>query len=127
MHLARAPRRLSHALVASVLLAAAAQARAQAAPEAARSAQAAPEAKAMQVRSLAATCAQCHGTDGRPIADSLVPTLAGMPAARFRERMAAFRSAPAGDAAATVMPQLARGFSDAQIDRLAAFFAAQTR
>ena len=121
MDLARAPRRLSHALVAGALSAAAAQACAQPAQAAAS------EAKAVQLRSLAATCAQCHGTDGRPVADSLVPPLAGLPEARFRERMAAFRSAPAGDAAANVMPQLAKGFSEAQIGRLAAYFAAQAR
>jgi cytochrome c553 len=125
MHLPRAPRRrLSHALVASALLGVAAQAGAQAGP-------AAPDLKALQLalqlRSLAATCAQCHGTDGRPAADSLVPPLAGMPEARFRERMAAFKSAPAGDPGATVMPQLAKGFSDAQIGQLAAWFAAQPR
>ena len=78
----------------------------------------------LQVRSLAATCAQCHGTDGRAPADALVPGLAGMPAAVLVERMEAFK---AGTRPATLMPQLAKGFSDTQIRRLAAYFAVQPR
>ena len=86
---------------------------------------AAQDARALlQLRSLAATCAQCHGTDGRAPADALVPGLAGMPAALLVERMEAFK---AGTRAATLMPQLAKGFTDTQIRQLAAYFAAQPR
>jgi sulfide dehydrogenase cytochrome subunit len=121
MHSVRPLRRLPPPLLAIGLLCAAGQAHAQAAAST-------PEAQAMQLRSLAATCAQCHGTDGRiPVENSLVPPLAGLPESRFRERMAAFRSAPSGAPDATLMPQLAKGFSEAQIAQLAAWFAAQPR
>ncbi len=80
--------------------------------------------QALRVRSLAASCAQCHGTDGRAAADSAVPGLAGMPAAEFIEQIHAFRS---GARPSTVMQQLARGYSEAQIRQLAAYFAAQPK
>ena len=84
-------------------------------------AQGASDAASLRLRSLAATCAQCHGTDGRPAAGALVPALAGVPAARIVEQMGAFKS---GARSGTVMPQLAKGYSDEQIARLAAYFAA---
>ena len=80
----------------------------------------AQDVPALRARSLAATCAQCHGTEGRAPAGNLVPGLAGMPAAQLVAQMAAFKS---GARAGTVMPQIAKGFSDAQIAELAAWFA----
>ena len=80
----------------------------------------AQDAPALRARSLAATCAQCHGTDGRAADGSAVPGLAGMPAATLIEQMNAFKS---GARSGTVMPQLAKGFSEAQIAQLAAWFA----
>jgi cytochrome subunit of sulfide dehydrogenase len=75
---------------------------------------------ALRARSLAATCAQCHGTDGHVPPGSAMVALAGMPAAYLTEQMKAFKS---GTRPGTVMPQLAKGFSDAQIAQLAAYFA----
>jgi cytochrome c553 len=82
----------------------------------------AADQQALRVRSLAATCAQCHGTDGRPAPDSVVPRLAGRPEAATVEVLLAFK---AGTRPATVMTQLAKGYSDVQIRQLAAYFAAQ--
>lgn len=84
----------------------------------------AQDAKALQVRSLAATCANCHGTEGRAVSGSAVPGLAGLPAAYMVEQMKAFKS---GARPATVMHQLAKGYSDVQIEQIAAYFAAQSR
>lgn len=84
----------------------------------------AQDAGSMQARSLAATCASCHGTAGKAVEASTVPGLAGMPAAYFTEQMKAFKS---GARPATVMHQLAKGYSDAQIESMAAFFAAQAK
>lgn len=78
----------------------------------------------LAVRSLASGCAQCHGTDGRPVAASIVPALAGLAAPVLVERMAEFK---AGTRPATVMAQIARGYSDRQIRELAAYFAMQPR
>ena len=82
---------------------------------------AAQNAAALQTRALAATCANCHGTDGRAVANAAVPGLAGMPAGYMAEQLKTFK---AGTRPATVMHQLAKGYSDAQIDQIAAYFAA---
>lgn len=76
----------------------------------------------LYVASVAASCAQCHGTAGRPAPGSVLPPLAGRPAAEIAAQMQAFKT---GARPATVMHQIAKGYSDAQIAQLAAWFAAQ--
>jgi cytochrome subunit of sulfide dehydrogenase len=80
------------------------------------------EQQALRSGSLAATCAQCHGTAGRALPGSAVPGLAGLPATYLVEQMKAFKT---GTRTATVMHQIAKGYSDAQVEQLAAYFAAQ--
>jgi cytochrome c553 len=75
-------------------------------------------------RNLAASCAICHGTDGHPVKDSPVIPLAGLPREHIATQMRAFRD---GKRPATVMHQIAKGYSDPQIDALAAWFAAQRK
>lgn len=72
------------------------------------------------VRSLAATCANCHGTNG--VSRGEVPSLAGVAAETTIAKIAAFKS---GALPATVMHQIAKGYSDEQIRQLAGFFATQ--
>ncbi|MES2685801.1 MAG: c-type cytochrome [Pseudomonadota bacterium] len=86
-------------------------------------AQTAP-AQALYNRSLAATCANCHGTDGRAVQGSSVLPLAGMDKNYLATQMKAFK---AGTRPATVMHQISKGYSDAQIDILASYFAAQKK
>ena len=74
-------------------------------------------------RNLAAGCAICHGTEGRAVTKDVIP-LAGLPGDHIATQMRAFRD---GKRTATVMHQIAKGYSDAQIDALAAWFAAQKR
>jgi cytochrome c553 len=81
----------------------------------------ADDAAAQRLRALAANCAGCHGTEGRAPRDSLVPGLAGMPASYFTAQMKAFQT---GARQGTLMPQLAKGYNDAQVKALAAYFAA---
>jgi len=73
-------------------------------------------------RDIAATCANCHGTDGR--SRGAIPTLAGQDAAVIVQGMKEFRD---GRRAATVMQQLAKGYTDVQIEAAAAYFAAQAK
>ena len=75
-------------------------------------------------RGLAATCANCHGTDGKAVAGQPMASLAGLPEAHIVEQMKAFRD---GKRPATVMHQIAKGYSDEQIAALAAYFAAQPK
>ena len=81
-------------------------------------------ASANDIRYIAANCANCHGTEGRIAPGSGLPGLAGQPAAYFIEQMNAFRS---GKRQATIMHQLAKGYTDDEIARLAAYFASQKR
>jgi len=84
----------------------------------------AQDQQALYVRSLAATCANCHGTAGSPQPGSAVPRLAGTPRQDMIASMQAFK---AGTRQATVMHQLAKGYTDAQIAQLADYFAAQPK
>ena len=74
-------------------------------------------------RNLASGCAICHGTDGRATTKDAI-ALAGVPKEHIATQLRAFRD---GKRAATVMHQIAKGYSDAQIDQLASWFAAQKR
>lgn len=76
-------------------------------------------------RNLAASCAICHGTEGRAgtPGSALIP-LAGLPRDHVATQMRAFRD---GKRPATVMHQIAKGYTDPQIDAMAAWFAAQKR
>ncbi len=87
---------------------------------AAASASAQDGADALRARSLAATCAACHGTEGRAAQGASLPGLAGMPAPYLAEQLKGFKS---GARPGTLMPQLAKGYSDTQIEQLAAWFA----
>jgi len=69
---------------------------------------------------LAAACALCHGSAGRP-ASAAVSAIAGMPKSEFVARMNAFRD---GTRPATVMHQIAKGYDAREIELLAAWFAA---
>ncbi len=73
-------------------------------------------------RNLAATCANCHGTDGRSAGG--MASLAGTPKVEIVERMKEFKD---GKRTATIMHQIAKGYSDSQIDMIAGYFAAQKK
>jgi cytochrome subunit of sulfide dehydrogenase len=83
-----------------------------------------PTAATLNTRALAATCANCHGTDGRALAGDAMVALAGLPQATIVEQMQAFRD---GKRQATVMHQIVKGYSDEQIQAIAAYFAAQKK
>lgn len=74
-------------------------------------------------RSLAATCASCHGTHGRP-RGTVMPPLAGMKADVMLAALAAYRS---GRRQGTVMPQIVKGYTEEQLRLIAGYFAAQAR
>lgn len=69
-------------------------------------------------RSLAATCTACHGPDGKSVAPE-VASLAGMSREQMASQVRAFRD---GARPSTVMQQIARGYSDQQIDLIADYF-----
>ena len=71
-------------------------------------------------RNIAAACANCHGTNG--VSKGGMPSLAGQPKAELVRKMQDYKS---GRTPATIMPQLAKGYSDQEIDLMAGWFAAQ--
>ena len=71
-------------------------------------------------RNLAAACANCHGTNG--MSQQSMPNLAGQQRAYLVQQMQDFR---AGKRPATIMHQIAKGYTDEQIDALAAYFSTQ--
>jgi len=72
---------------------------------------------------LAATCANCHGTDGRTQGAGFI-SLAGMPQAQMVEILTLYKN---GGRTGTIMHQIAKGYTDEQIHALAAFFADQKK
>ncbi|MDP1900541.1 MAG: cytochrome C [Rubrivivax sp.] len=74
----------------------------------------------LQARNLAATCANCHGTNGQARGD--MKPLAGMSAEKMFAQVADFKS---GAQPATVMHQIAKGYTDEQLKLIAGFFAVQ--
>jgi cytochrome c553 len=102
----RHPARLS---VGAAVLALAAAAQAQA-----------PAPNPHLARNLAATCANCHGTNGNARGD--MKPLAGVAADKIVAMMADYKS---GNQPATIMHQIAKGYTDDQIKLIAGYFAAQ--
>lgn len=77
--------------------------------------------ESLEVRSLAASCAACHGTEGRSEPGSSIPSLAHLPQPQFMARMRRFREDDA--LASHVMAQIAKGYDEQQLAQLAAYFA----
>ena len=71
-------------------------------------------------RDIAANCANCHRTDGR--SSGAIPAIAGQDKAYLVQQLKDFRD---GKRPSTIMQQLAKGYSDAQIDAAAAYLASQ--
>ncbi|UGQ46635.1 c-type cytochrome [Massilia endophytica] len=72
---------------------------------------------------LAATCSGCHGTNGKTVGNAL-PALAGQPRDVLVAKLKAFK---AGSAPSTIMSQLAKGYTDEQLEQIAAWFATQRK
>ena len=77
-------------------------------------------AAADSARNLAAACANCHGTDGRSLGG--IPSLAGQNKANLLQLLREFRD---GKKPATIMHQIAKGYTDAQLDALSDYFSRQ--
>ena len=82
------------------------------------------ESEKLHQRTNAAMCANCHGSEGRTVENSAVPPLAGLPRDYLIQQMQAYKD---GSRKATVMHQISKGFSDAQIASFADYFSAQAR
>lgn len=65
---------------------------------------------------LAATCASCHGTNGVSVADARVPWINGLTPQEMSKAMLEYKN---GTRNGTIMPQLAKGYTDEQIEIIA--------
>ena len=84
------------------------------------SAYAQQSADTLNQRATAAMCANCHGTEGRTVEGSAIPALVGMPKDYMLLQMKAFKD---GSRPATVMHQIAKGLTDAQVNTIANYYA----
>lgn len=75
---------------------------------------------ALLARNLAATCANCHGTNGNALGD--MKPLAGLAPEKILALLADYRS---GNQPATIMHQIVKGYTDDQLKLIAGHFAAQ--
>ena len=66
------------------------------------------------------TCFSCHGTDGH--SSGAMPSIDGKSADYITDTLKRFRD---GSKASTVMVRIAKGFTDAEIEALAAYFSKQ--
>ena len=74
------------------------------------------------IKSLAASCAACHGTNGN--SSSNTPSISNIYKPTFVAQMLAFRS---GERPATVMHRHAKGLTIQEIEGLAEYFSRQPR
>lgn len=78
---------------------------------------------ALQLEVLAASCANCHGTDGH--SSGAIPRIGGRPQTVLARQLRAFKAGTVDGT--TVMTRIAKGYSDAQLDALARYFAERLR
>lgn len=78
------------------------------------------QADSVQIRSMAASCASCHGTNG--VALPGMDSLAGKPKSELLKKLMEFK---AGTKPSTIMTQLSKGYSDEQLAQLADYFSTQ--
>ena len=67
-------------------------------------------------------CTGCHGSDGRAVPGAGFEALAGVDKAQLMQKLRDFRS---GARPATIMHQISRGYTEAQLELIAAYFAAR--
>jgi len=66
--------------------------------------------------SLAATCASCHGTKGISVAGDFMPKIDGLTHEQIAQAMLQYKS---GERSGTIMPQIAKGYTEEQINIIA--------
>jgi cytochrome subunit of sulfide dehydrogenase len=74
---------------------------------------------ALEVRLLAASCATCHGHQGKALGVGI--SLQGQTSAELYRKLTGYKS---GEIKGTIMHQHARGYSDVELKSMADYFAA---
>jgi cytochrome c553 len=81
-----------------------------------------PEPVSGSTALLASNCFNCHGTDGRNA--HAIPPLAGLAKPHLVSLLKEYKE---GKREATIMHQLAKGYTDDEIDGIADYFSKQKR
>jgi cytochrome c553 len=74
------------------------------------------QAQRLYNQSLAATCANCHGTNGVSVPGVTVPMINHLPESAMYELLIAYKT---GKRSGTIMHQLAKGYTDEQLKTIA--------
>ena len=74
------------------------------------------QAQRLYNQSLAATCANCHGTNGVSVPGVTVPMINQLSESVMYERLMEYKT---GKREGTIMPQLAKGYTDEQLKTIA--------
>ncbi|MFZ4624906.1 MAG: c-type cytochrome [Rhodoferax sp.] len=74
----------------------------------------------LQARVWSASCAACHGTNGH--SQGVFLSIGGVDKAQLLQKLIAYKK---DQLAATVMHQHAKGYTDAELERLADYFSRQ--
>jgi cytochrome subunit of sulfide dehydrogenase len=77
-------------------------------------------AQSLQIKQWAASCAACHGTDG--YSEGGMASLAGQNKDAMTKKMIDYKNGKVPGA--TIMHQLSKGYTDEQIEKISAYFAA---
>jgi cytochrome c553 len=75
-----------------------------------------PDELKLYQRGLAATCATCHGTDGQGVVGAGMPLISHLTSAEILKKMIDYKT---GAVTGTIMPQLAKGYTDEQLQTIA--------
>jgi sulfide dehydrogenase cytochrome subunit len=71
---------------------------------------------------LAATCASCHGTNGNGVPNTGVPIISLQSAQQILDKLQRYKT---GELTGTIMPQIAKGYSDEQLQFIAQYLGKQ--
>ena len=74
------------------------------------------DASNLYKRSLAATCANCHGTNGNGVIDGNIPLINNLTHRQILEKLIAYKT---GSLEGTIMPQLTKGYTEDQLNTIA--------
>lgn len=74
------------------------------------------QAQRLYAQSLAATCANCHGTNGVSAPGATMPVINQLSSSVMYEQLKAFKT---GARTGTIMHQLAKGYTDEQLKIIA--------
>ena len=70
------------------------------------------DANSLYKSALVASCANCHGTNGNGLIDASIPLINKLTSAQKLTQLQAYKN---GTRNGTIMPQLAKGYTDEQL------------